>query len=100
MSNYNDEQVAQMVAAYIGNPTRDTVSRLAAEMEKSERSIIAKLSREGVYIAQVREGKKPKDVITKKVMVDRISQATGINFTALDKASRDDLISLLEVIEG
>ena len=50
--NYTDEMVAQMTAKYEANPSRDTVDALAIEFGKSVRSVIAKLSREGVYIAQ------------------------------------------------
>ena len=49
--NYTEEMVETMVASYTSNPNRETVEFLAKEFGKSIRSIIAKLSREGVYIA-------------------------------------------------
>ena len=46
--NYTAEQVDAMVAEYTSNPSKDTVSALAKELNKSTRSIVAKLVREGV----------------------------------------------------
>lgn len=47
--NYTESQVEYMVEQYENNPTRETVEKLAEELEKSVKSIIGKLSREGVY---------------------------------------------------
>ena len=47
--NYTEEQVDYMVKAYSDQPTRETVNALADELNKSVKSIIGKLSREGVY---------------------------------------------------
>ena len=47
--NYTDEQTKYMVEEYTKKPSRITVERLAKELEKSTKSIIGKLSREGVY---------------------------------------------------
>ena len=55
--NYTDEMVTEMIKVYTANPTRESVDLLANQFGKSVRSIIAKLSREGVYIAQERKTK-------------------------------------------
>ena len=54
--NYTEEQVAVMIEKYSNNPTRETVEFLAQEMDKSIKSIIGKLSREGVYKKTEYEG--------------------------------------------
>ena len=46
--NYTEEQVSTMIKEYIETPTRETVELLAQDMNKSVKSIIGKLSREGV----------------------------------------------------
>jgi hypothetical protein len=61
--NYTDAMVQQMVLQYTGNPTPDTVAVLSKEFNKTTRSIVAKLVREGVYIAQVRVTKTGAPVI-------------------------------------
>ena len=48
-TNYTNEQVSYMIDKYNEAPTRDTVQILAEELGKSTKSIIGKLSREGVY---------------------------------------------------
>ena len=47
--NYNEEQTKRIVEAYQSSPNRETVEALAKELSKSIKSIIGKLSREGVY---------------------------------------------------
>ena len=48
-TNYTTEQVSYMIDKYEEAPTRETVEMLANELGKSTKSIIGKLSREGVY---------------------------------------------------
>lgn len=55
--NYTAEQTAELVAAYVAAPTSETVEAFAAKLGKTARSIVAKLSREGVY--------KPKEYVSK-----------------------------------
>ena len=47
--NYTQEQVDYMKDIYSNEPTRETVQKLANELNKSVISIIGKLSREGIY---------------------------------------------------
>ncbi len=61
--NYTDEMVAEMHSLYEANPTRETVDILASKFGKSVRSIIAKLSREGIYVAQPRVTKTGEPVV-------------------------------------
>ena len=49
--NYTEDQTKYMVDEYTNKPTRITVERLAKELDKTPKSIIGKLSREGVCIA-------------------------------------------------
>ena len=46
--NYTEEQVKDMIDEYSAEPTRHTVEILAKRYDKSVKSIIGKLSREGV----------------------------------------------------
>ena len=54
VKNYSEKDVSMMIEAYEANPTRETVETLAETLGKNTRSVIAKLSREGVYKAQPR----------------------------------------------
>lgn len=100
--NYTDEMVDAMVAEYSSNPTKDTVSSLAREFNKSTRSIVAKLVREGVYKAQPRTTKTGAPVVRKSEIVAEISVELGAiaGFPSLEKASKADLQNLLALIQA
>ena len=51
--NYTEDQTGYMVEEYKRKPSKITVARLAKELDKTEKSIIGKLSREGVYLRSV-----------------------------------------------
>jgi predicted transcriptional regulator YheO len=96
--NYTDEMVEAMVADYQDNPTKDTVTKLASEFNKSTRSIVAKLVREGVYVATPRVTKTGAPVIRKSEIVAQIQDALGVEFSTLEKASKADLERLLAAV--
>jgi response regulator RpfG family c-di-GMP phosphodiesterase len=96
--NYSDEMVAKMTETYEAEPTMDTVKVLAREFGKTTRSIIAKLSREGVYKAQPRTTKTGEPVVQKKELVMEIATMLGVNeanITSLVKATKGDLKNLV-----
>jgi len=99
-TNYTDEQVEQMVSIYKADPTRATVDALAEKFGKSARSIIAKLSREGVYVAQERQTKAGKPVVRKSDLVGMIQQELGAEFPTLVKASKTDLELLFAAVQS
>ena len=93
--NYTEEMVDAMVADYQANPTKDTVAKLSAEFGKTTRSIVAKLVREGVYVAAPRVTKTGAPVIRKSEIVAQIQDVLGIEIPTLEKASKADLENLL-----
>ena len=98
--NYTDEMVAEMVDQYTAEPTRVTVEALAVTFGKTTRSIIAKLSREGVYVAQKPATKSGAPVVRKQDDVTDISTLLGVDFgESLTKASKDDLVKLRAAIQ-
>jgi len=93
--NYSDEMVHSMVADYQDNPSKDTVEKLASEFGKTTRSIVAKLVREGVYQAAPRVTKTGAPVIRKAELVAQIQEVLGVEFSTLEKVSKQDLELLL-----
>jgi|TARA_B100002019_G_C21061381_1_gene494276 N-methylhydantoinase B/oxoprolinase/acetone carboxylase alpha subunit len=99
--NYTEAQVKHMVAEYSANPTRETVENLADELEKSIKSIIGKLSREGVYKKTeytTKTGEKP---ITKIELVEELAELLELETTVLaglEKAPKTALKALREAI--
>ena len=98
--NYTDAQVNTMVADYSEAPTKLTVERLARELHKTPRSIIAKLVREGVYKAQPRVTKTGAPIIRKSELVAQIQENLGVEVPTLEKASKADLERLVAVVGG
>lgn len=97
--NYTEEMTSAIVAAYTANPVKATVEALAEEHDKSVRSIIAKLVREGVYVAQERVTKTGEPVVRKSDLVAQIEATTGVEFPSLVKASKADLVELAKFLE-
>ena len=99
--NYTEAQVKHMVAEYSANPTRETVENLADELEKSIKSIIGKLSREGVYKKTeytTKTGEKP---ITKIELVEELAELLELEtsvLAGLEKAPKTALKALREAI--
>ena len=91
--NYTPEQTAQLVAFYKDGTTVET---LATMFGKTTRSVVAKLSREGVYQAK---GKTSGATRVKKAeLVDRIAvlcNATPEAFDSLEKANHEVLEAIL-----
>ena len=96
-NNYPQIVIDEMVSRYEAEPTRVTVDELAAEFEKSSRSVIAKLSALGVYVAAVKATKRPAQV-RKADLVAEIEAALGVEFVSLNKAGFGDLQKLLAAV--
>jgi len=96
--NYTEEQVNYMVKAYETEPTRETVDALADELNKSVKSIIGKLSREGVYKKTVYKTKTGEDPVTKKELVEELAGILDISansIVGLEKSPKADLKNLV-----
>ena len=101
--NYTDEMVSTMTEQYQANPTRETVDALAREFGKTTRSIIAKLSREGVYVAQPRTTKTGEPIVSKNEIVNDIASLLQVevdDIASLEKATKIDLKNLVTRLEA
>ncbi len=97
-ANYTEAMTEKMIAQYSANPTRDTVDALARELGKNTRSVIAKLSREGVYKAQPRVTKSGEPVVRKAELLQSIERTLVQWFPSLVKASKAYLQRLIDAI--
>ena len=101
--NYTQEEVAVMIDRYVANPSRDTVEELAVELNKSIKSIIGKLSREGVYQKAIYKTKTGELPITKAELIvelANIMSSDSSKMMGLEKAPKQDLKYLLEEVRG
>lgn len=89
--NYSEAQTKYIIEEYSEAPNRETVERLAGELDKTIKSIIGKLSREGVYRREVYKTKTGEDPVTKDQLVREIEDALGFNtedLAGLEKAPK------------
>ena len=95
--NYTREQTDYIVGVYESEPTMETVNQLAEALEKSPKSIIGKLSREGVYKRNVYVSKSGCAPVTKVELVTTIAYALGLEpdrLEGLEKAPKQVLLLL------
>lgn len=101
-TNYTPEQVETMRTMYLEAPSRETVEKLAEMFSKSVRSIVGKLSKEGIYKKQDYRTKRGEIPVTKEQLVERIAEALGepsINLESLEKASKTVLRKILFALD-
>jgi hypothetical protein len=101
--NYTFEQGKALKDAYAGATTQDervaVVEAFAVDFGKSTRSIIAKLVREGVYLAKEKAAKAEKQV-RKADLVAMIEAKLEVELPSLEKAGRLDLMKLVYSLEA
>lgn len=98
MVNYSPEVTAQMIEDYKSNPTKETVNRLAHKLGKSVKSIIGKLSKEGVYRRESYKTKTGERPITKDEIVVSICDMLGLE--TLDGLAKTPKITLKKLEEA
>jgi len=99
--NYTPEVTAAIVKTYEETPTMDTVRALAETYEKTTKSIIGKLSREGVYQKSsytTKTGTKP---ITKIEIVTEIADKLDLDpetVAGLEKSPKAALVLVRDAV--
>ena len=103
MSTYTAEMTEAIVEQYVNNPNPETVEHLAFHYGKSKKSIIVKLSREGVYRREVYVSKTGEAPITKVEIVGNIAESLGLETTTLaglEKSPKAALRNLEKAVAG
>jgi response regulator RpfG family c-di-GMP phosphodiesterase len=91
--NYTPEQTTELVTGY---QSGKTVEQLAETLGKTVRSVVAKLSREGVYVAKTKATGQHR--VRKAELVDKLATACGVApevFESLEKANHEVLERLV-----
>lgn len=105
--NYTPDQVAELVGAYTSatdeTERADIVKEYAGKFGKNTRSIIAKLSREGVYQKAEKSSKvtggKPE---TKEALAEKLGDAArycGVRLVSPDKLAKVDMVTLFNYFD-
>jgi predicted transcriptional regulator len=98
--NYTADQTAKMVADYQAGTTVETI---AEALGKTVRSVVAKLSREKVYVAKTYVSKTGETVIKKDAVADYIAEALGLgeaDAESLTKANKNALKAIADFIKA
>lgn len=98
VQNYTPEMTKTIVEAY---QSGQTVEQIAAETGKSTRSIVAKLSREGVY--QAKNKTKNTNLVRKSDLITEIAFSIGTNeelIESLEKATKEALELIARAVRG
>lgn len=93
---YTEEDTISIVARYRAGETTETISESTG---RSNRSIIAKLSREGVYVSKT---KPPSTRATKVELITHIAEMVSLEvdvIATLEKATHDCLQELHDAIQ-
>lgn len=96
--NYTPEQTAQMVSDYSNGIT---VEVIAEKMGKTVRSVVAKLSREKVYVAKTYVSKTGAPVVKKDAHADAIAailKLTEAETESLTKANKTALEKIFSAL--
>ena len=94
--NYTTEQTARMVSDYQAGTSVDAI---AEAMGKTVRSVVAKLSREKVYIAKAYKTKSGETPIKKDVHADFIGEALGLTESDTESLTKANKIALMKIAE-
>ena len=99
--NYTPEQSAELVAAYLADASEKTVATFAEKFGKTTRSIIAKLSREGVYKKKEYQTKTGEAVQKKNALADAIGailKMTEPEITSMEKVNKTALQKIFSAL--
>ena len=98
IANYTEQQTAQLVADYVSGTS---VESLAESFGKSVRSIVAKLSREGVYKKKEYVSKSGEPVQKKDMTADAIGRILNLSepdTESLTKANKRALKAIFDAL--
>lgn len=99
--NYTAEMTAELVKAYSEKPEKATVEFFANKFGKTVKSVVAKLSREGVYKKAEYVNKKGEKPVQKDSVADAIGKVlkmTESETTSLTKANKSALEKIFRAL--
>ena len=92
--NYTPEQTATMVSEY---QSGTTVESIAESLGKSVRSVVAKLSREKVYVAKTYTTKTGEPVAKKDMVADAIGNVLGLTEAETESLTKANKTALQKI---
>jgi hypothetical protein len=94
--NYTPDQTEKMIVQYQSGMT---VEAIADSLGKTVRSVVAKLSREKVYVAKIYKTKSGETPIKKDVHADFICEALGLTEADTESLTKANKIALMKIAD-
>ena len=95
--NYTPEQTAELKSAYVAAPNAETVAAFAEKFSKSVKSIVAKLSREGVYQPKVYVSKTGEKPVKKDAHADAIGKVLNLTEPETESLTKCNKTALVKI---
>ena len=101
--NYTDVMVARLHEVYDGKATESEreaqIKALSAELDRSVRSIRAKLTSEGLYVPKAK-APAGKNTVRKAAVVQAIADAMGVHVEAVESLEKANKVALALVYKA
>ena len=94
--NYTPDQTEKMIVQYQDGMS---VEAIADSLGKTVRSVVAKLSREKVYVAKAYKTKSGETPIKKDVHADFIGEALGLTEADTESLTKANKIALMKIVD-
>lgn len=95
--NYTPEMTAELVAGYKAAPSSDTVAAFAVKFGKTTKSVVAKLSKEGVYQKKEYVSKTGAKPVKKDTVADVIGAFLGLSENDTDSLAKANKVALAAI---
>ena len=96
---YTQEQTAELRDAYLADSSQATVDAFAEKFGKSVRSIVAKLSREGIYKKKEYVSKTGEKPVKKEEMADEFQTIFGLTESEADSITKANKTALKKILD-
>ena len=97
---YTVEQAAELVAAYSANPSSEVVATFAEKFGKTVKSVVAKLSREGVYKAKTYVSKTGAKPVKKDDLANEFQAKFGLTESEADSLTKANKTALAKILNS
>lgn len=97
---YTAEQSAELVAAYKASPTAETVATFAEKFGKTVKSVVAKLSREGVYQKKEYVTKTGEKVVKKDELANEFQKVFNLTEAEADSLTKANKTALAKILNS
>ncbi len=97
---YTTEQASELVSAYVANPSAEVVATFAEKFGKSVKSIVAKLSREGVYQKKEYVSKTGAKPVKKDDLANEFQTKFGLTEAEADSLTKANKTALAKILNA